>query len=662
MNTLLKEATVYDPWSSIMVYAAPDKGAMDPNAHKRKIDIEDPGRFHLKLFNDAMQTVEAEGKTVGQDIPFARDAARILLETEYAKERVLRKDASPEAWAEAAKETFKTQTAAKFAATLCTLTAIGLLCLVTKGDVKALAKHFQIPKGEDAWRIITDARITNHLCKTPPGVNLPHLRNLILEIVALGATFAVVADWRYWFFQLPLNEGLQQLFGIQCEDKWYRMKCLPMGFAWAPRIAQCIGWGIILRIPEGENSLGVFETWKADPPDFVRLREYAGGPVVGLIFLWYDNVFVVCKDPSLRDKWFERLRQNGTYFNARFKQLEKTDRPVYIGIKFWCVKRGLNKGEINESNSCVRWSHDPTRVTKWVAVSKAPLQTPRDVARLIGIIVWHYMVTLQPLLLVQSCIDVMRRVAQRLNSRSSWDKSLKELGIEISEIEERVIRGAVKGAIHNAAQSIVLPDNVPPLYAAVDACKEREVPTPALSEHGKRVREITEADENGAGWLLYGADWPESGRVLTDVRPWSEEDRKSAIHILEARALLYFLEWLPAQPVLTRLVLGEDNTIVVSAVTKGYSSSHEVCLWVKKILEEAKRKNVWLSIIWVPTLENAADPISRLKPPCDRRNEDTWLILHGAPPKTAKKGREKKEKHPSANPQVDGLEGALCRM
>ena len=662
MNTLLKEATVYDPWSSIMVYSAPYKGDVDPNSHNRKIDIDDPGRFHLRLFKDAMQKVDSDGKTVGQDIPFALDAARILLESDYAKERVLRKDAGPEVWAEATKSSFKTQTAAKFAATLCTLMAIGLLCQVTAGDVRAIAKHFQIPKGEDAWRIITDARITNRLCNAPPGVNLPHLRNLILEIVALGATCAVVADWRYWFFQLPLNEGLQQLFGIQCEDKWYRMKCLPMGFSWAPRIAQCIGWGIILHIPEGQDSLGVFETWKADPPDFIRLREYAEGPVVGLIFLWYDNVCVVCKDQSLRDKWFDRLHQNGLHFNARFKQLEKTDRPIYIGIKFWCSKKGSKKGGLNESNSCVRWSHDPTRVTKWIAVSKAPLQTPRDVARLIGIIVWHYMVTLQPLLLVQACIDIMRRVAKRLSSKSSWDKSLKELGLEISENEERAVRGVVKAAIHNAAQSINLPEDVPPLYAAVDACKEKEDYADALNEHGKRTRELPVVYENGAGWLLFGADWPESKQVLTDGRPWNDEDRKCAIHILEARALLYFLEWLPVQPVLTRLVVGEDNTIVVSAVTKGYSSSHEVCLWVQKILEEAKRKNVWLNVIWLPTLENAADPISRRKPPCPQRNQDTWMILHGAPPKTAKKGREQKEKHPSANPQVDGLEGALCRL
>jgi len=647
MNTLLKKATVYDPWSSMMAYAATEKGIRDPHEGQRTIDVKEPGKFHVKDFKSRMAP-QTEG---GQDLPFAHDAAKILEDKDYAFERVLRKDLPPDAWKEAVIADWRTSTNRKFAATLSTLVVIGLLCTVTSGDVRALAKHFQIPKGDDAWRIVTDARLTNRLCHVPPGVNLPHLRNLILEIVALGATFAVVADWKYWFFQLPLNEGLQQLFGIHCGESWYRMKCLPMGFSWAPRIAQCVGWGIILYVPRGESSLGVFETWGIDPPDFVRLREHAGGPVVGLIFLWYDNILVICKNPGMRDQWLRRLRQNGERFNARFKQLEATDRPVYIGIKFWLAKK------------VVHWSHDPARVHKWAEAVKAPLQTPRDVARLVGIIVWHYMVSLQPLLLVHSCIEIMRRVAVKLSSRASWDKSLAELEITISVAEERALRGAVKAALHNAARTTELPADVAPLYAAVDACKEREEKVPVgLGERvGKRMRE-NPSEENGAGWILFGADWPESKVILTDSHPWTTEDRTQGIHILEARAMLLLLEWLPVQPVLTRLVIGEDNTIVVAAVTKGYSSSAEVCQWVEKILAEAKRKNVILEIIWVPTLENAADPISRGRPPCALRNLDTWRILHGEPPRTAKIGRRGREEDPKANPQVDGLEGTLCRL
>jgi len=182
-----------------------------------------------------------------------------------------------------------------------------------------------------------------------------------------------------------------------------------------------------------------------------------------------------------------------------------------------------------------------------------------------------------------------------------------------------------------------------------------------LKSGSKREREETDL-ENGAGWMLFSADFLESKKITKGEFVWSDDDRKAAIHILEARAMLMLLEWIPAQPVLTRLIIGEDNTIVVSAVTKGYSSAADVCVWTKKILDEAKRKNLVLEIIWVPSKENSADPISRGLPPCDQRNLDTWKILHGEPPRTEKRGRRSKEEDPKANPQVEGLEGSLCRL
>lgn len=69
--------------------------------------------------------------------------------------------------------------------------------------------------------------------------------------------------------------------------------------------------------------------------------------------------------------------------------------------------------------------------------------------------------------------------------------------------------------------------------------------------------------------MLFDADFLESKRITKGEYVWSDGDRKAAIHILEARAMLMLLEWIPAQPLPTRLIIGEDNTILVSAVTKG---------------------------------------------------------------------------------------------
>ena len=73
-----------------------------------------------------------------------------------------------------------------------------------------------------------------------------------------------------------------------------------------------------------------------------------------------------------------------------WKEFIVSDTPNYIGIYF----------ETKESG--VIWRHDKARMEKWKVASDNPLKTPRDVARLVGIIIWHCMVMLTPLYVVES--------------------------------------------------------------------------------------------------------------------------------------------------------------------------------------------------------------------------------------------------------------------
>jgi len=340
LDRLLHKHTVYDPWGCVNAYATAEATVgEDVSTSKRKIDIDSPGQFHLATYRKDLESAEPR-------LPFAEDAARILQDGEYAMKRVLRPDLT-EAELKSAKEvTWRTQTKVKFLATLLFLVKIGLMLRSSAKEVQALTKHFQVPKGEDAWRIISDARIFNWMCLVPPGVNLPFIKVLLLEIAALGATHAVTGDWRYWFYQLPINESLQHYFEMSCNNSFFRLACLPMGWSWSPRIAQCLGWGVILHRAFINNAfvdpLGVYEVFGDDPPSFIRLRECPGGKVIGLIFLWYDNVIVICKDPSLRDKWYDRLIFNCSHFNAKVKTMVRSSRPDYLGIHFWTINQSIN--------------------------------------------------------------------------------------------------------------------------------------------------------------------------------------------------------------------------------------------------------------------------------------------------------------------------------
>ena len=121
--------------------------------------------------------------------------------------------------------------------------------------------------------------------------------------------WAVTGDWKYCFYQIPINDSLKRRFGIQVSDPddptktiFRRMRCLPMGWPWSPRIAQCIGWLVILHREKDAENLGVHESWGDNPPSFVRLRDGPNGKTTGLIFLWLDNVMVLSLDESLRNK------------------------------------------------------------------------------------------------------------------------------------------------------------------------------------------------------------------------------------------------------------------------------------------------------------------------------------------------------------------------
>ena len=79
--------------------------------------------------------------------------------------------------------------------------------------------------------------------------------------------------------------------------KYFQFKVLPMGFSWAPQLAQAIGWSMILfRSHEEELDLLGDERFYDELPDMVRLKD-SDGNSVGVIVLWYDNL-VICNFSS----------------------------------------------------------------------------------------------------------------------------------------------------------------------------------------------------------------------------------------------------------------------------------------------------------------------------------------------------------------------------
>ena len=624
--------TMYDPFSCPMAYGSPQWYEGVPSSatdDRRVIDLlqhkgESPGEANVNSM-----LVEAKR----QKIPFAEDALLIVTDEAYSELRLNRIDLPANEVDNIRQGSWKTVSNKIFFVAIGLLTTWTLMEACGKGDIFTYGKYFQVPKGEDFWRVIVDLRTAGRLCLNPPPVNFPHLRTLLTEVaslVFLGSMWAVTGDWKYWFYQIPINDALKRRFGIQVSDPqdstrtiFRRMRCLPMGWPWSPRIAQCIGWLVILHREAGDpDNLGVYESWGDNPPSFVRLRDGPGGKTIGLIFLWLDNVMVVTLNESLRDLWYDRLKSNGARFNVRWKSLEKTSRPNYLGIFFRWIK---NK---------VVWCHESERTEKWRLVLKRLILTARDVARHVGISIWHQMVTLEPLYEISEPIEIMRRIAPRLRSKKDWDRPLSELSqnLTLPEKDIRILRQHVRTALANRDVMMDTTEALRTVYVCMDACKEDQSIYKS-TDPKKRLGAV----DNGAGVVWFGKDHTE---YQAERHRWSDAERLLPIHVLEIKAVKWALiDILPPATVRTRLVIGEDNTIVVAALSKGYSSCAATRAEVKEIFALCKEKNYILEIIWVPSLENAADPLSRGFDACPERNKMTWDILHGGTPKTARKGR-----------------------
>jgi len=611
----------------------------DPASAERTVDLLKHQRDGLKPGGLDLHALLAATIAPHQRMPFGEDAVRCLTDEDYARATILNPEITTKERDRTRARSFRTVSRKGFYVAISMLVVWGLFEWCDPAELYTYGRFFLVPKGPEFWRVIVDMRIPASLCLSPPPVNFPLIRTLLIEVASLSYStglWAVTGDFAFWFYQIPCSPWLQSLFGVEIENpstgkrQFARMKCCPMGFSYCPRWAASLGWVVILhRQTQNTDRLGVYEEWSENPPQFVRLRDGPDGKTVGYIFLWIDNIFIITNDQKLRDDWHNRLSSNARYFHCLWKKdtLVKTSSPNYIGIHFRRV------------DANVRWCHEKERITKWKELVRRPILTPRDVARHVGVAQWHQLLSLQPLFSIEDPIEIGRRISKRIVSKATWDVPLSDLGLSLPEKDIRVLRQYVRRAFSNEEFSVNIVSPQTTVYACTDACKEDQSKLD-LSKHPKAH---LGRPDNGAGVVVYGPEYhplSNPGSYHAPAHRWSDEERKQDIHILETRAIKWLiLEVLPSSPVPCRLVVGSDSTIAVSAVSKGYSSCSVTRKEVKEIHALCRAKNYVLEVLWIPGDANAADPISRGHDASPFLNERSWELLHGKAPEQARRGR-----------------------
>ena len=104
---------------------------------------------------------------------------------------------------------------------------------------------FPLAKTNGKMRLIVDARPLNTAMHSPPKFSLPTPYELSELILRGGATHAVVADFKGFFWQFPLSAEVGQFFGVRQGARRMQLTRMAMGWSWAAVIAQETSLGLL---------------------------------------------------------------------------------------------------------------------------------------------------------------------------------------------------------------------------------------------------------------------------------------------------------------------------------------------------------------------------------------------------------------------------------
>ena len=114
-------------------------------------------------------------------------------------------------------------------------------------DSRLYLRYFEVPKDEVSSRSIVDGTLINERCATPPSLNFPGLTEVIHVISCFPSGFFLTADIRHFFHQIRIPTAVGRLFSIKCKNETFELQVLPMEFSWAPYLAQCLAWIVVLE-------------------------------------------------------------------------------------------------------------------------------------------------------------------------------------------------------------------------------------------------------------------------------------------------------------------------------------------------------------------------------------------------------------------------------
>jgi hypothetical protein len=249
---------------------------------------------------------------------------------------------------------------------------------------------FKVPKGEEA-RLIIDCRQLNSQLPRPGHMELPDLHQVYERL--LSCNYISQYDGKSYFYQIPLQPNARDFFqvrlgGIRGNFTKHRLTVLPMGYSYAPAIAQAISNTVLEAALQGESA------------------------VIG--FAWVDNFLFGSNDREALHRTTEKFKTLCARVNIELKdeRVEGATEMELLGAKI-DVKKGtigisgkLREGLVAEG----RKLEQQTKVTR------------REVYAALGKVLWIYWaITRRPLATCERLLIIMREIGQEIQQGAYWD-------------------------------------------------------------------------------------------------------------------------------------------------------------------------------------------------------------------------------------------------
>jgi hypothetical protein len=258
----------------------------------------------------------------------------------------------------------------------------------SKESVQAYVPMFIVPKADGKGRIIADCREVNGAVPPPPKMKLPDIRNVVDSV--MKRKWIVQYDARSYFYQFEVSPHARRhlisaVGGKRGNFRKVAWTVMPMGFSWAPGIAQITSEVIV------EN---------------VRRR----CPKVEAA-VWVDNFFFAGDSREEVEEAAKVFKSVAKEVNMELKEdnVMVSESSVLLGVVMNLKEKSLRLKEEAVETAAREFSEWDNNIT------------PRKFLKVLGAVMWHvWAVSREPMC---SLLHTWHWLAERMGGwKARWDE------------------------------------------------------------------------------------------------------------------------------------------------------------------------------------------------------------------------------------------------